>query len=63
MISSHAENASAENYPQADSYLELVLPQRKALLERSAALGRQLLSEYPEVKYEQLAVEIAVGIS
>lgn len=49
--------------PQADSYLELLVPQRKALLERSAALGRQLLSEYPEVKYEQLAVEIAVGIS
>ena len=28
----------------------------------SARLGRQLLSEYPGVQYEELAVEIAVSI-
>lgn len=62
-ISSHANNPSANNDAQADSYLELLVPQRKAILERSAALGWKLQSEYPGVKYEQLAVEIAVGVS
>ena len=45
---------------QADSYLELLVPHRIDILKDSARLGRQILSEYPEVKYEELAVEIAV---
>lgn len=45
---------------QADSYLELLVPHRIDILKSSAKLGRQLLSEYPGVEYEELAVEIAV---
>ncbi|KAL2049489.1 hypothetical protein ABVK25_010284 [Lepraria finkii] len=45
---------------QADSYLELLNPQRAALLKNSAALGREILSDFPGVSYEELAVEISV---
>lgn len=45
---------------QADSYLELLVPHRIDILKSSARLGRQLLSEYAGVEYEELAVEIAV---
>lgn len=48
------------NTSQADSYLELLVPQRKAILEKSAILGHQLQSDYPGVESEQLAVEVAV---
>jgi hypothetical protein len=47
---------------QADSYTELLNPQRAALLEKSAALGREILSEYPGVTFEELAMEISVCI-
>ncbi|MCJ1404225.1 hypothetical protein MMC11_007450 [Xylographa trunciseda] len=45
---------------QADAYLELLNPRRAALLKTSAALGRQIQSEYPDVPFEELAVEIAM---
>jgi hypothetical protein len=47
---------------QADSYTELLNPQRAALLKKSAALGREILSEYPGVTFEELAMEISVRI-
>lgn len=40
--------------------MELLVPHRTDILKNSAALGRQLQSEYPGIKYEELAVEIAV---
>ena len=36
------------------------MPHRTDVLKSSARLGRQLLSTYPGVEYEELAVEIAV---
>ncbi|KAK3167554.1 hypothetical protein OEA41_010681 [Lepraria neglecta] len=45
---------------QADSYLELLNLQRAALLKNSAALGREILSDFPGVSYEELAVEISM---
>ena len=59
---SHANFQSANAEAQADSYLELLVPHRKAVLEKSATLGQQLQNEYPGVKYEQLAVEVAVSV-
>ncbi|KAL9602559.1 MAG: hypothetical protein Q9219_001703 [cf. Caloplaca sp. 3 TL-2023] len=44
----------------ADSYLELILPARAPVLHESARISRQFSSEYPGVKYEELAVEIAM---
>ncbi|KAI4160352.1 MAG: hypothetical protein LQ342_005848 [Letrouitia transgressa] len=48
---------------QADSYLELLNPQRAALLKKSAALAQELTSHYPGVPFEKLAVEISVSTS
>ncbi|KAL9120198.1 MAG: hypothetical protein Q9187_003252 [Circinaria calcarea] len=45
---------------QGDTYFELLKPERAALLKKSAALGRQMQSEYPNVTFEELAVEISV---
>jgi len=45
---------------QADAYLELLNPRRAALLKKSAALARQMQAEYPDVTFEELAVEIAM---
>ncbi|KAL9103487.1 MAG: hypothetical protein Q9163_001483 [Psora crenata] len=45
---------------QADAYLELLKPPRLAILRKSAALGRELLPNYPGVTYAELATEIAV---
>ena len=48
---------------QADAYFELLKPQRAALLKKSAALARHLLSEYRDVTFEELALEISVRTS
>ena len=45
---------------QAESYTELLNPQRASLLEKSVALARQMLSGYPNVTFEELAFEISV---
>ncbi|KAL9610233.1 MAG: hypothetical protein Q9167_005055 [Letrouitia subvulpina] len=45
---------------QADSYLELLNPQRAALLKKSAALAREITSDFPGVPFEKLAVEISM---
>ncbi|KAM0806160.1 transaldolase [Usnea florida] len=45
---------------QADAYLELLLPHRAEILRSSAALAREILSEYENITFEQLAVEIAM---
>ena len=45
---------------QADAYLELITPARAELLQGSVVLARQWQPEYPDVSYEELAVEIAV---
>ena len=45
---------------QADAYLELITPPRAALLEKSVVLAREWESEFQDVIYEELAVEIAV---
>ncbi|ERF73134.1 hypothetical protein EPUS_09152 [Endocarpon pusillum Z07020] len=45
---------------QADSYFELLNPRRAALLKKSADLSRHILPEYPDVSFEELAVEISM---
>lgn len=52
----HADDA------EADAYMEFLKPHRKALLKKSAALGREMLREFPGVTFKELAVEIAVRI-
>ncbi|KAL2043781.1 hypothetical protein N7G274_003300 [Stereocaulon virgatum] len=45
---------------QADAYLELLTPKRTSLLKKSAALAREILSDFTGVSYEELAVEISM---
>ncbi|MCJ1281404.1 hypothetical protein MMC26_000723 [Xylographa opegraphella] len=45
---------------QADAYYELLNPQRAALLRSSVALGRKFQSEYANVTFEELAMEISM---
>lgn len=45
---------------QADSYFELLNPRRAALLKKSVDLSRHILPLYPDVSFEELAVEISV---
>lgn len=47
---------------KADAYLELLNPKNAALLKKSAAMGRQLRSDYTDLTYEELAVNIAVSV-
>ncbi|KAL9043387.1 MAG: hypothetical protein Q9214_003426 [Letrouitia sp. 1 TL-2023] len=51
------------NARRADSYLELLNPQRAALLKKSAALAQEIKSDFPGVPFEKLAVEISVSTS
>ncbi len=51
------------NHVQADAFFELSEPRRAALLKESTALARQVLSEYQDLTYEELALEIAVSKS
>lgn len=47
---------------QADAYLELITPARVALLKQSITVARELKTEYQDVTYEELAVEVAVRL-
>ncbi len=43
--------------------MELIKPERAALLEKSVILARKWKSEFLDISYEELAVEIAVGLA
>ncbi|KAL8819803.1 MAG: hypothetical protein Q9223_001840 [Gallowayella weberi] len=47
---------------QIDCCEQIGLPHRATLLRESVILSRQLLDQYPGVKYEELAFEIAVRV-
>lgn len=55
-----SRSLAATNGVQADAYLELLTPKRASLLKESAALAREILSDFTGVSYEELAVEISV---
>ncbi|KAI0815549.1 hypothetical protein GGR55DRAFT_675166 [Xylaria sp. FL0064] len=45
---------------QIDGYFEAILPRRAELVKSSALLAEELLSGFPGVTYEQLAVEVSL---
>lgn len=45
---------------KVEAYEELLKPHRAPLLKRSVALGKQFLPEFPDVTFEELALEISV---
>ena len=49
------------NLPKADSYFELLLPERAPLIKESVALAKEIVADYDGVRWDQLAFEIAVG--
>lgn len=51
------------NRLQADAFFELSEPRRAALLKESTVLARQILCEFHNLTYEELALEIAVSKS
>lgn len=46
---------------QAEYYTELVKPSRKQLLQKSIELAAKIHEQFPEVSFEELAVEVGVS--